>query len=132
MAANTGIDFVVVTPERQVIEETAEAVVIPAHDGELGVLPQRAPLMCELGIGQLRYQKAGQTHRMFIDGGFAQIHENRVIVLTQDAAAAEDITDEMIASAEQAADQVAGHSPEDNETRRKHRRRAAVMRKLRG
>jgi len=73
VAEDRPIKFVVVTPERKVLEQTADAVVIPAHDGELGILRDRAPLMCELGIGQMRYQKGGATRRLFIDGGFAQV-----------------------------------------------------------
>ena len=49
------LKFVVVTPEKQVLEETADSIAIPMHDGELGILPDRAPLMCELGIGQMRF-----------------------------------------------------------------------------
>ncbi len=131
MAKQTTIDFVVVTPERQVLAETAESVVIPAHDGELGVLPQRAPLMCELGIGQLRYQKGGQTHRLFIDGGFAQIHDNHIIVLTEAAARPEEISDEMIAQAEQDAEAIAGSTPDDVAARTRCKRRADVLRRMR-
>ncbi len=131
MATRTTIDFVVVTPERQVLEETAEALVIPAHDGELGVLPQRAPLMCELGVGQMRYQKGGRTHRLFIDGGFAQVHDNRVIVLTAAAARPEEITDEMISQAEHAGDAIEGRTPEDIEARTRCKRRADVLRRMR-
>lgn len=94
------IEFTVITPERQVVAESADAVTIPALDGELGVLPQRAPLMCELGVGQLRYRKQGQTRRVYIDGGFAQVYDDHVTVLTPDAVPAEQISDAMIADAQ--------------------------------
>ena len=132
MAKDKNIQFVVVTPEKQVVEDTADAIVIPAHDGELGILSERAPLMCELGIGQMRYERDGRTHRVFIDGGFAQVHDNLVTLLTDNAAPAEAITDEMIAGAEQAIADMTGSTPEDIEARRKAKQRAGVLRQLKG
>lgn len=126
------LKFVVVTPEKQVLEETADSIVIPMHDGELGILPDRAPLMCELGIGQMRYQKAGRTHRLYIDGGFAQVLGNHVTVLTEHAAPAEEITDEMIAEAERKAADEKAHTQEAVAARRRAKRRASTLRNLHG
>ncbi|MFQ5805711.1 MAG: ATP synthase F1 subunit epsilon [Phycisphaerae bacterium] len=130
MAKGKTVKLVVVTPERQVLEETAEAVVIPAHDGELGILPDRAPLMCELGIGQMRYRRDGATRRLFIDGGFAQVLDNNVTVLTEHAAPAEEISDEMVAEAEHSAAELPGKTLEEVEARRRAKRRASVLRNL--
>lgn len=131
MADPTAIGVVVITPERQVVDETADAVVIPAHDGELGVLRDRAALMCELGIGQLRYTRAGQTQRVFIDGGFAQVLDNHVTLLTSRAIPADQIDADVIAQAEQV---LAGHQGHDPDTRKavEHaQRRLSVLRHLR-
>jgi F-type H+-transporting ATPase subunit epsilon len=103
MATPKSIRMTVITPEQLVLEETATSVVIPAHDGELGVLHNRAPLMCELGVGQLRYTAADRTRRMFIDGGFAQVYENQVTVLTSRALFPEAITQEIVEEASRAA-----------------------------
>ena len=130
MAKDKILNFVVVTPEKQVVEETADSVVIPAHDGELGILPDRAPLMCELGIGQMRYRKGTETRRLFIDGGFAQVYANNVTVLTEHGAAAEDVSNEMIAGAERAVSEVGGRTLEDVEARRRAARRLSSLRKL--
>lgn len=129
MAGNE-VHFVVVTPEAQVAEGTAQSVVIPAHDGELGILRNRAPLMCELGIGQMRYTADGQTQRLFIDGGFAQVNRNDVTVLSARAVPESEITPEMIADAEKAAEKEAGSGPDAGEFRRKARQRANVLRRL--
>ena len=129
MAGNE-VHFVVVTPEAQVAEGTAQSVVIPAHDGELGVLRNRAPLMCELGIGQMRYTADGQTQRLFIDGGFAQVNRNDVTVLSARAVPESEITPEMIADAQKAAEKEAGSGPDAGEVRRKARQRANVLRRL--
>ena len=132
MARDRILNFTVVTPEKQVVAETADSVVIPAHDGELGILPQRAPLMCELGIGQMRYRTGGQTRRLFIDGGFAQVYADNVTVLTEHAAAASDISDEMIATAQRAVSEAGGKTLEAVEARGLAARRLSVLRKLRG
>ncbi len=129
MAGNE-VHFVVVTPEAQVAEGTAQSVVIPAHDGELGVLRNRAPLMCELGIGQMRYTADGQTKRLFIDGGFAQVNRNDVTVLSARAVPDSEITPEMIADAEKAVEADPGSGPDAGEARRKARQRASVLRGL--
>jgi F-type H+-transporting ATPase subunit epsilon len=132
MAKLKTINFVVVTPERQVAAGAADSVVIPMHDGELGILPDRAPLMCELGIGQMRYRQAGSIRRLYIDGGFAQVHANHVTVLTEHAAPAEEITDQMIAEADRKAAEITAHTPEAIEGRRLAKRRVRILRALRG
>ena len=75
----------VVTPERAVLECEARFVAFPAHDGEMGVLPNRAPLVCKLGIGPLRVEGTDAAHVLFIDGGFAQMLDNRLSILTKQA-----------------------------------------------
>lgn len=131
MAKSKTIDLLVITPERQVLETTTDSVVIPAHDGELGVLRDRAPLMCELGIGQLRYRENGGLRRMFIDGGFAQVNQNSVTVLTNAAVSAEQITSEMLADAERPAEGSHATGPQTAEARQRAQRRAGVLRGLR-
>jgi F-type H+-transporting ATPase subunit epsilon len=130
--ANKSIALVVITPERQVLEETVDAVVIPAHDGEIGILSDRAPLMCELGIGQLRYQQGGVTQRLFVDGGFAQVIDNRVAVLTTRAQRAQDITAEVVTAAERAAAERSGFAKDARLAHEQAQRRASVLRSLRG
>ena len=73
---------VVVTPERAVLDEPAEFVALPMYDGELGVLPGRAPLIGRLGVGELRLQQHGTARRLFVDGGFAQVRADTVTILT--------------------------------------------------
>ena len=119
MARDRILNFTVVTPEKQVVAETADSVVIPAHDGELG-------------IGQMRYRTGGQTRRLFIDGGFAQVYADNVTVLTEHAAAASDISDEMIATAQRAVSEAGGKTLEAVEARGLAARRLSVLRKLRG
>jgi F-type H+-transporting ATPase subunit epsilon len=85
------LQCVVVTPEKSVLDEAADFVALPMFDGELGVLPLRAPLIGRLGYGELRLQRGEQVQRYFIDGGFAQVRDNVVTVLTPRAIKAQDI-----------------------------------------
>src|SRR5438128_10436190 len=85
------LQVVVVTPERAVLEEPAEFVALPMFDGELGVLPGRAPLIGRLGVGELRLQQHGTARRFFLDGGFAQVRADTVTVLTNKAVPAGEI-----------------------------------------
>src|SRR3954468_4392353 len=82
---------VVVTPERAVLDETASFVVLPLYDGELGILPGRLPLIGRLGFGELRLVRGSQVSRYYIDGGFAQVRNDVISVLTPRALAAEEI-----------------------------------------
>ncbi len=76
----------VVTPEGQVLDVDAISVVFPAHDGEYGILPNHAPLLSLVGIGELRVtEKDGSTDRLYVDGGFAQFADNRLTLLTEQA-----------------------------------------------
>lgn len=127
MAAEKTIELAVITPEHKVLEARVESAVIPAHDGELGVLFNRAPLVCELGIGQLRYRAGGRTHRLFIDGGFAQVYRNRLTVLSDQALTPEQIDDQTIETCARQARDLNLPARE----RALARRRAAALRAIR-
>jgi F-type H+-transporting ATPase subunit epsilon len=105
---------VVVTPEKAVLDEPVDFVALPMYDGELGVLPGRAPLIGRLGPGELRTRRGAQTHRYYVDGGFAQVRANVVTVLTPRAVAAAAINvaaaENSLAEAKKPAQQ--GESPE--------------------
>ena len=87
------IQLVIVTPERQLLSERVVEVTLPGADGELGVLPGHAPLITELGIGELRYRTAGGTMSdpIAVIRGFAEVLQDRVTVLAETAERAEEI-----------------------------------------
>ena len=61
---------VLVTPEQQLFDETVTQAIVPAHDGQVGILTDRAPLLVKLGIGALQLDLAGgQRRTLFIEGG---------------------------------------------------------------
>lgn len=89
--AESTFDCSVITPERIVLQCKAKFVAFPAHDGELGVLRNRAPLVCKMGIGVLRVEADNASHQYFVDGGFAQVVDNKLSILTAQARAPKDV-----------------------------------------
>jgi F-type H+-transporting ATPase subunit epsilon len=79
------LHVIIVTPEATVLQTEADFVALPLFDGEAGVLPGRAPMIGRLGYGELRVKQGSQTHRFYVDGGFVQVAENNVSVLTNRA-----------------------------------------------
>jgi F-type H+-transporting ATPase subunit epsilon len=75
----------VITPERAVLETDATFAALPAHDGELGILKNRAPMLYRLGAGLLRADTVDGKCALFVAGGFAQMVDNRLTVLTETA-----------------------------------------------
>ena len=86
------IQLVVVTPERQLLSEAVREAQLPGADGYLGILPGHAPLISELGIGELTYKTtSGQSGLFAIIRGFVEVLPDRVSVLAELAERAEDI-----------------------------------------
>lgn len=90
------LKITIVTPEKAVLDAAADMVILPMHDGELGVLPGRAPFVGQLGPGELRIKTGTATERYFLDGGFVQVRTNTINVLTPVARRANELTDAMI------------------------------------
>ncbi|MCF7958883.1 MAG: ATP synthase F1 subunit epsilon [Phycisphaerae bacterium] len=82
----------IVTPESLAADANVSGVIIPVHDGLMGVLPGHAPFLCNLGVGLLRMQTGEREETLFIDGGFAHIRENEVTILTRQALGRKDIS----------------------------------------
>jgi F-type H+-transporting ATPase subunit epsilon len=75
-----------ISPESVLFEGEADSVVAPAYDGEVGILTGHAPLMALLGRGELRLG-SGSTRRFNVSGGFMQVLDNAVRVVTEKAEA---------------------------------------------
>lgn len=73
----------IVTPEKLVVRENVEEAQIPGAGGYIGVLPGHAPLITELGAGEISYRSGGQLHRFATAWGFAEILPDRVTVLAE-------------------------------------------------
>lgn len=87
------IELVIVTPKKQLLRQSVTEVQLPGAEGYLGVLPGHAPLMTELGIGELSYHDAGgkESAHLAIIQGFAEVLPGRVTVLAETAEFAAEI-----------------------------------------
>ncbi len=83
--ANT-FQLEIVTPSRLLVKDAAEEAQIPAVSGYLGILPGHAPLITELGVGEITYKASGAEHTLSVAWGFMEVLPDKVTIL---AAAAE-------------------------------------------
>jgi F-type H+-transporting ATPase subunit epsilon len=75
-----------VTPETQLFSETITAATLPAHDGLVGILTGRAPVLLKIGSGPLTLSRSsGAAATYFISGGVAQMKDNQLTILTDEA-----------------------------------------------
>ncbi len=81
------LELVVVTPEKQLLRQSVTEVQVPGANGYLGILPGHAPLMTQLGIGELSYHDAGgkESEHLAIIRGFAEVLPDRVTLLAETA-----------------------------------------------
>lgn len=94
----------VVTPEREVLAVEARFVALPAYDGEIGIAPRRAALLTQLGSGLLRIEETGGGKRsLFVSGGFAQMVDDKLTLLTEEAREPESLAGEVAAASFEAA-----------------------------
>ena len=83
---------VLVTPEEQLLDESIVQAIVPAHDGLVGILTDRAPLLVKLGTGPLRLDLSnGQRRYYFVDGGVAQMKDNHLTILSTEATPASEV-----------------------------------------
>ena len=85
------LKIVIVTPETTTLDQEADFVVLPLIDGESGVSANHAPMIGRLGPGELRVKDGNDTQRFYVDGGFVQIEDNTVSVLTGASSLASEI-----------------------------------------
>jgi len=75
----------VATPTRLVVADTVDEVVLPGSEGYFGVLAGHAALLVTLGVGELMYRKDATQYRLALTGGFAEVRNDKVIVLAENA-----------------------------------------------
>ncbi len=72
----------VITPEKVLVDTGASSVRVPATDGSMGIFPRHAGMVAALAPGQLTYKAGGETHELFVAGGFAEGRDNTLRILT--------------------------------------------------
>ena len=103
----------IVTPDRQVVDDVAEEMQIPGRNGYLGVLPGHAPLITELGAGEISYRNGPDTKYLAVSWGFAEVLPGRVTVLAEAAERADEIDVERARkAAERAEEHLRGKDPD--------------------
>lgn len=84
----------IVTPEKTVLDTQANFVTLPLYDGEIGIAPLHSAMIGRLGYGELRIRTNEYTRRYYVDGGFVQVADDEVSVLTNRALPASDVYEE--------------------------------------
>lgn len=103
----------VVTPESTALEAQADFVALPLYDGEIGIAPGHSPLIGRLGYGEMRLKSEGKEVHYYLDGGFVQVADNVVSVLTSRAVPANKV--DIAAAEKHLAEAVRRPAPSDEE-----------------
>jgi F-type H+-transporting ATPase subunit epsilon len=105
----TSLTLEIVTPDRLLLREPVDEVILPASEGYLGVLPGHTPLLAKLEIGQVSYRKGSEMFYLVVAHGFAEILPDRVTVLAHVAEKAEEISLERAETARKRAEEMLAH-----------------------
>ena len=105
MALPTKLTLEIVTPDRALLREEVDEVVVPGSQGEFGVLPGHTPLLSALKIGELWYRQGQEKHYLAIAFGFVEVLPDRVTVLAQVGERAQEIDVQRAERAKQRAEQ---------------------------
>ncbi len=122
-----------VTQERKVFEEKyADIVILPAVEGEMGVLPNHAPVLTTLTFGEMVVRKGNAEERFAIYGGVVDVRPDKVVVLADTAESSFAIDEQKVEDARKRASQIMqnGVNPEQNRTAALELRRAELALKV--
>ena len=122
----------VVTPEKVVLEREVRFVAVPAHDGEIGFMAGRAPIVVKLDVGQLRVETSSGVEELYIDGGFAEMVHNRLTILTEDAKRPDELDEETVRTLRQEAASQSAVSDEAFAERQRALKRARTQLRMLG
>src|SRR6266550_3578625 len=111
MALPTKLTLEIVTPDRSLIREEVDEVVVPGSEGELGVLPGHTPLLSSLKVGELWYRQGREKHYLSIAFGFVEVLPDRVTVLADVGERAQEIDVQRAEHAKQRAEQHLAQAP---------------------
>lgn len=94
----------IVTPEHRVLDAEVDSVTVPTASGEVGILPNHAPLVSALKAGVLTYGVKGSFEKLAVTGGFVEVNGNKVAVLADSAESSADIDVEAAKAAREEAE----------------------------
>jgi F-type H+-transporting ATPase subunit epsilon len=129
MALPTKLLLELVTPDRAVVREEVDEVVVPGAEGYIGILPGHAPLLATLQVGELWYRIGQEKRVLAAAGGFVEVLPDRVTVLAQIAERAEEIDVARAEAAKKRAEaRLAQPQPEDDLDRARYALSKALVR----
>ena len=117
----------IVTPEKKVVETTAEEVQIPGKNGYLGILPGHAPLITELAVGEITFRENSTEQQLAVAWGFAEVLPDKVTILAETAERPSEIDVDRARKAKERAEQRLTSG--DTDCRRRARARCAAPRR---
>ncbi|MBS1789221.1 MAG: F0F1 ATP synthase subunit epsilon [Acidobacteria bacterium] len=112
------LNLEVITPERLVLRESVDEVVVPGLDGELGILPEHTALISQLKTGVLTYKQGSASKQLHVSGGFVEVQADSVAVLSDVAERPEEIDLERAERARERAEQRLKSQGDDVDFRR--------------
>lgn len=112
------LNLEIITPERRVLSESVEEVIVPGLEGELGILPLHTPLISQLKTGILTYRQGNERKSVHVSGGFVEVLPEQVSVLSDVAERPEEIDIERARKARERAEKRLASVGEDIDFRR--------------
>lgn len=106
----------IITPEAVTFSDDVDSVVIPADEGEMGILPHHVPVMAKLRPGELRYRKGNEERYLAVGKGFVEVLPASVSVLAESAMYEADIDEAAVEAAIERARKALSDQPGDDET----------------
>jgi len=103
MASHKTFFLEIVTPEGRILGEDVEFCILPGFEGQLGIMPNHAPLVSMLGPGEIKTEKNGASSYFAVSGGFMEVSSNKVTVAADTCEAAADIDRQQALAAKNAA-----------------------------
>lgn len=83
--AKKKITLQIITPSKMVLDKVVDSIVLNTTEGDMGVLYDHEPVVALLSKGKLSYKLNGNKSKVIVEGGFAEVSEDRVVVLTDEA-----------------------------------------------
>ena len=110
------IQFELVSPAKLLVSSAVDMVVVPGTEGDFGALPRHAPLIATVRPGVIDIHDEGKvSNRIFVAGGFAEVNEERITVLAEEAIPVAELTAEQVAERLKAAQEAVADARTDAE-----------------
>lgn len=108
------LNFELVSPEKLLLSEEVDSVVVPGSEGDFGVFINHAPMMTTLRVGFLEVSNGSDTERFFVKGGFAEVGEKGLSVLAEQSVKVADLTADLVDAEIKNVESALSNSSEDN------------------